>query len=179
MAILVSINPPHTNNIFDNIKSIEWRTKRIPPGKCFCYETKKCFGLGKIIGEFEIRRVEKYENVSTIPEVYIELGCVPREFLKAYSKGRSLYAHFIAEPKRYKEPKKIDEFCAIDNDAVKKCEHRERVYTNPDFTNGAFLPGSYVCNKDETDWCGKCKTKPLTRPPQSWCYVESRDLQMT
>lgn len=149
MAILVSINPPHTNNIFDNIKGIEWRTKPMPLGKCFCYETKKCFGLGKIIGQFRIWRVKKYENISMIPEEFIERGCVPIEFLEAYSKGRPLYAHFIIATKRYNEPKKLSEFV--------QCKY---VF---DCDICAYWDSKYsTCNK------------PI-RPPISWCYVESRD----
>ena len=100
-AVLTSINPPHTNNIFDKIKGIEWRTKPMPTGKHYCYETKKCFGFGKVIGEFTVWRIKRYENISHIPEGYIDLGCVPIEFLEAYSKGKPLYAHFIIDPKRY------------------------------------------------------------------------------
>ena len=110
-SVLISINPPHTNNIFEKIKGIEWRTKPIPLGKCFCYETKKCFGLGKVIGEFTIWRVKRFENISLIPEEYISLGCVPVEFLEGYSKGRPLYAHFIIKPIHYEMPKDFKEFC--------------------------------------------------------------------
>ncbi len=148
MAILVCVNPPHTNNIFDNIKGIEWRTKPMPPGKCFCYETKRCFGLGKVIGEFDVWRVKKYENTSLIPEEYIELGCVPIEFLEAYSKDRPLYAHFIKRPKRYDKPKELGEFrkeCKL------KCDMR---------------------SLDEPP-CDRCDHSKITRPPQSWCYAES------
>lgn len=163
MAILVSINPPHTNNIFDNIKGIEWRTKRIPPGKCFCYETKKCFGLGKIIGEFEIRRVEKYENVSTIPEEYIELGCVPIEFLEAYSKGRPLYAHFIKAPKRYYEPIKLYEFYRkCKKIACEGCEHLKYQGVNSaEYEYDCEFLGGRI---------------PVERPPVSWYYVEGRNI---
>lgn len=65
--VLISVNPPHTNNIFEGLKGIEWRTKPIPAGKCFCYETKRCFGRGMVIGEFDIYRVKKFENVRSIP----------------------------------------------------------------------------------------------------------------
>ena len=158
-SVLISINPPHTNNIFQGIKGIEWRTKPIPPGRCFCYETKKCFGLGKVIGEFKIRCVKKYENINLIPEEFISLGCVPIEFLEAYSKGRHLYAHFIIAPKLYDVPKDFSRFyrkCKMN------CEYCE-------------MWGYTRVNADEFDM--DCKSdwfnhKPLKRPPQSWCYVE-------
>lgn len=109
-SVLISINPPHTNNIFDNRKRIEWRTKPLPTGKRYCYETKKCFGAGKVIGEYRVWRVKRYENTSFIPEGHIDSGCVPIEFLEAYSNGRPLYAHFIVSPKRYDTPRELSEF---------------------------------------------------------------------
>lgn len=142
-AALTSINPPHTNNIFERIKGIEWRTKPMPTGKHYCYETKKCFGLGKVIGEFRIWRIKRYEHIWQIPEEFIELGCVPIEFLEAYSKGRPLYAHFIIDPKRYDKPRELSEFE----------KPRDYIHTNYRKRNSYF--------------------KGITRPPQSWCYVES------
>lgn len=152
-AVLTSINPPHTNNIFDKIKGIEWRTKPMPRGKHYCYETKKCFGLGKVIGEFTVQRIKKYENVSIIPKRYIDLGCVPIEFLEAYSKGKPLYAHFITAPKRYDEPKELSEFKKINQ----PCWYGEMGISKRD--------------------CHECKSKDcfIQRPPQSWCYVEKKE----
>lgn len=76
----------------------------------------------------------------------------------------------------YDQPKKLSEFRTIDKEYLTKCPYRSRIYNNPDYTNGALLKGSYVCVDDgEPDFCkGQCEgaKKPLTRPPQSWCYVE-------
>lgn len=143
-AVLTSINPPHTNNIFDGLKWIEWRTKPLPTVKHYCYETKKCFGVGKVIGEFRIWRVKKFENISLIPEGYIDSGCVPVEFLEAYAKGRPLYANFIKDPKRYDKPKELREFIKVE-----KCPY-------------AVLVDCLNCKEHHC----------FTRPPQSWCYVE-------
>lgn len=148
-AVLTSINPPHTNNIFDGLKGIEWRTKPLPTGKHYCYETKKCFGVGKVIGEFKIWRVKRYENISLIPEGYIDSGCVSVEFLEAYSKGRPLYANFIIAPKRYYKPKELSEFIHACPDSVKACK---------------------MCRHT----IDGMNCRPITRPPQSWCYVEER-----
>ncbi|MBR3815113.1 MAG: hypothetical protein IKJ27_00130 [Clostridia bacterium] len=149
-AALTSINPPHTNNIFSGLKGIEWRTKPMPTGKHYCYETKKCFGVGKVIGEFRIWRVVRYENISTIPEGYISSGCVPIEFLEAYSKGRPIYANFIKSPVKYDKPKELSEYKKI---------NRECWY--------AYLG---LAKRD----CPECQNKGcfIQRPPQSWCYVE-------
>lgn len=81
------------------------------------------------------------------------------------------YGLHISDLIIYDKPKELRAFRVVDNEAVKECPYRERIYNNPDLTNGALLLGSYLC-RDKTNWCTKCKTKPLTRPPQSWCYVE-------
>ena len=146
-AALTSINPPHTNNIFNKIKGIEWRTKPMPTGKHFCYETKKHGGCGKVIGEYTVWRIKKYENTSMIFEGHIDSGCVPIEFLEAYSKGKPLYAHFIISPKRYDKPKDLDCF-------RKPIEcHRGKAREN----------------------CVGCWDCEIKRPPQSWCYVEDME----
>lgn len=141
-AVLTSINPPHTDNIFDKVKGIEWRTKPMPTGKHYCYETKKHGGLGKVIGEYTVWRIKRYENISMIPEGHLASGCVPIEFLEAYSKGKPLYAHFIISPKRYDSPKELSEFE----------KPRDYIHINYRKRNSYF--------------------KGITRPPQSWCYVE-------
>ena len=147
--VLTSIQPPHTTNIFDEIKSIEWRTRPMPTGKHYVYETKNGGGVGKVIGECSIWRVKRYENVSLIPEGHIDAGCVPYEFLDEYSKGKPLYAHFIVNTKRYDKPRPVTDF------VVRECLwHNIR-------KNG--------CVDASKEQCLDCRLK---RPPQSWCYVE-------
>lgn len=109
-AVLTSIQPPHTTNIFDGIKRIEWRTRPMPTGKHYVYETKNGGGIGKVIGECTIWRVKRHENVSLIQEGHIDSGCVPYEFLEQYAKGKPLYAHFIVNAKRYDKPKELNRF---------------------------------------------------------------------
>ena len=36
LDVLVSIRKPHTDNIFNNKKHIEWRTQKMPIGRHFC-----------------------------------------------------------------------------------------------------------------------------------------------
>lgn len=87
-----------------------------------------------------------------------------------------LYGWHISDLIIYDKPKELSEFMVIDKDMLRECTYRIRAYNNPDCTNGALLKGTYVCNNSfEPDFCrGQCgiATKPLTRPPQSWCYVE-------
>lgn len=105
-------------------------------------------GRGKVIGEIEVIRTLKYATVDEIPESVITTGCVSREFLKAYSKGKPLYANCINNPQLYKAPKELGEF------RVK----REKAY--------------YAIPYDVTTYHKVWIYEPLTRPPQSWINVK-------
>lgn len=138
---------------------------------------------GKVIGEFVCDRIDEYTNYSLDEqrgyikrrEDLLRSACMTlkewRDYIGNYRSDFG-YAWHISDLIIYDNPKELNEFSNIDNVTIKKCEHRERIYNNPTFTNGAYLPGGYICNKSEVNWCSKCKTKSLLKPPQSWCYVE-------
>ncbi len=128
---------------------------------------------GKVIGEFECDKITDCRDING--QAFFTLSCMSlKEWMKYTEEHKgAVWAWHISNLVIYDKPRELSEFYTVDNEAIKQCEYRERVYNNPIYTNGAWLLGSYVCNKDETDWCKKCKTKPITRPPQSWCYVES------
>ena len=138
---------------------------------------------GKVIGEFMCNKIDYWQNHYKTDVMHIadmsSLSCVSIDDLLDYlghyvdmnGVDKRLYAWHISDLVIYDNPKELSEFVTVDNEAVKNCEYRERIYNNPDFTSGAMLLGSYLCN-DKMNWCEKCKTKPLKRPPQSWCYVE-------
>ena len=105
--------------------------------------------------------------------------CLTFEEVKAYIGGdgfMAFYGWHISDLVIYDTPKELSEFGIVDNDAVKKCNHRFRV-GQPEYktANGGWINGTYCCTKESSydpDLCTKCKTKKLERPPQSWCYVE-------
>ena len=108
---LISIQPPHTDNIFSGIKDIEWRHSCLPTGKYYCYETKNGGGCGKVVGEFTIWKVRQYEDVSHVCDEFVRRGCVSRKFLEKYcDKNRRIAANFIVRPIRYDKPKELSEF---------------------------------------------------------------------
>lgn len=159
--------------------------------KIYCTNDKRSFSeipqeyqpvmerfLGKVIGEFmcdQLCQVLSHPSVFAGHPLFfqkaIDDACLTREEVEAYGGGKDVVGWVISDLKVYEKPKALGEFSVVNKEAVKKCKHRGRIYTNPDITNGAFLPGSYLC-KDKTDWCTGCKTKAVARPPQSWCYVE-------
>lgn len=151
---------------------------------------------GKVIGEFVCDKIEEihistelmYEKeVTGFSERALNIlnqSCLSYDEIIKYSgftldnynsRKEYLYCWHISNFVIYDEPKELSEFMVIDKEMLKECPYRIRAYNNPDCTNGALLKGAYVCNNSfEPDFCiGQCgiATKPLTRPPQSWCYV--------
>lgn len=140
---------------------------------------------GKVIGEFVCDEIYQYTTCDAKDGVDISDGemtrmsCLTKDEIMNYELSPGYFGVFgwhISDLVIYDKPKELSEFMVIDKDVLKECPYRIRAYNNPDRTNGALLKGTYVCNNSfEPDFCrGQCgiATKPLTRPPQSWCYVE-------
>lgn len=145
---------------------------------------------GKVIGEFVCDRIEEFHEWQLQPggifqeaeqanlDLFLKCSCLSYDEVCAYRKNlhyyQPLYGWHITDLVIYDKPKELGEFKTVDKNAVKSCKYRERISVNPDFINGGTLKGACICNKDEydPDWCSKCLLKPLTRPFQSWGYVE-------
>lgn len=143
---------------------------------------------GKVIGEYVCDEIVSFGftphnhgeymlsgNADSERDV-LKDGCLSFNEMYEYIGEGCGYAWHISNLKIYDKPKELSEFEIIDKEFLKECPYRIRVYNNLDYTNGVLFKGSYVCNNSfEPDFCrGQCvgATKPLTRPPQSWCYVE-------
>lgn len=199
-AILLSIKPKYCELIASGLKTVEIRKARPKidtPFKVYMYQTRDVLWFYKIlewlklyqrkvIGEFICDRIEfidvieMYGSFFHIHEAEMclnEKSCLSNDEIDMYLQDKEGYAWHISDLVIYDEPKELNKFNVIDEKAVKGCKYRKRAYTNPDYTNGVCLPGSYICTKEsETDWCSKCRIKPLTRPPQTWCYVENLEV---
>ncbi|MBD5086677.1 MAG: hypothetical protein HDT32_04935 [Clostridiales bacterium] len=152
-SAMTSVNKPFTDKIFALVdgdqKTIEWRTKPLPRGLHYVYETKNKGGCGKVIGEMTIIGYMKFSSIDNIPDRIIGFGKVDRKDLKKYAKGRPLYANAIVNAKRYDTPKELGEFWAY-NENLQKCFDEQEGY----------------CFEEWSSFC-----RPLTQPPQSWRYV--------
>lgn len=137
------------------------------PGK---YDANN-FLNGKVIGSFICDRIDEiepdleyYSDGYDIDDDRIAETCLTREQLREYGKGVTLYGWHITEPKLFDKPKELSEFGTVcnryENDECDDCPYLQ-VYVN-----------SYPCDDCVDTWCGVDNIKPLTRPPQSWCYVE-------
>lgn len=184
-SVMISIKPKWCELIANRKKTIEVRKtkpKNETPFKCYIYCTKpkydhedfiemetadKCFyGGGKVIGEFVCNEVFAIGANASGHEYIERLSCLSHKELEDYQ-GRKicLWGWDISDLKIYDEPKELSEF-------NKPC----------DFDYDCFLCDRSVFEKKViTDSNGKIKRVDnkfvacddvITRPPQSWCYVE-------
>lgn len=194
-AILMSINPRWCELIARGEKTIEIR-KTIPkdltpPFKVYIYMTAgdasypvtingapyTCHNNGgkEVIGEFVCR------NIDTIDMIYAENlrqanseinrilqdSCLSAYELLCYLNrdyvDKNGYAYNISDLVIYERAKNLREFNGFCREAYKdhpKCDGCEYYYYESNESSGFY----------EECQCGG--VKPLTRPPQSWCYVE-------
>ena len=124
---ITSIQPPHSTNIFDGIKTIEWRKKPLPLGINHVYETKKCFGLGLVIGSINITQNIFFNSIDEIPEEIIKQGCVSLPFLYGYAGRGPIYGNVIADPKKFDIPRHISYYYRASNNA----DGRIRIFQPP------------------------------------------------
>ena len=153
-SILISIQAEHNANIENGFKNEELRT-RVPkcelPIKFYTYESGKN-GRHKVTNEWICREIREYPNPDSYPLSLVERACVPFSYICDYAKDgeKFLRGLVISDLKIYDKPRELSEFF-------------------------------YACDKPKDTDCSVCldrrenKCKSITRPPQSWCYVEERD----
>lgn len=184
-AILISIRPQWCEKIASGKKTIEVR-KTAPkevPFKAYIYVTKsrenniyKRYKVedkksGKVIGEFICDKVYLIKNQGSRFSVAGEEEGVTNEIARQshldyddmvnYLGNKDGYGWHISDLKIYDKPKELSEF-------RKPLDRVWGSYCNDYCDRGCISFGStdYSCN-DYWDW-----EKGLTRPPQSWQYIE-------
>lgn len=114
--------------------------------------------IGKVIGEFVC------DEILDCRDVNMDDTCLTVEGWLKYTKGHKgvVYGWHISNLVIYDKPRELREFKTLCTDFYdgKHCEECEY-----------FIDGRGY-EYDESD-CGCDGLKPLKRPPQSWCYVES------
>lgn len=196
-SIIQSINPEHVFNMrFGGkrfpLKRIEVR-KTSPdetPFKAYIYETKqkeKSFisktidgvetkviirrgGCGKVVGEYICRKVEIVRADNMIQAYYSNRPetRVTDEQLFAYANGRPLKFLYMEDVIFYDKPKELGEFrypCVDKYEYCQGCRYGS-IIISPDEEEYALYHRGYYENFDTV-----CNNR-VTRPPQSWCYVE-------
>ena len=166
-SVLISIQPKWVEKIVKCEKTIEVR-KTAPkevPFKCYIYETQGKTetpwvdedghfiykGRGQVIGEFICNNASELDYVYYWNNGYEFATCLTYRQVADYGKGKPLYGWHIRDLKIYDTPKELSEFsrpCSYSG----LCFSCKRTSFKKD--------GNLLCN-----------TK-ITRPPQSWMYVE-------
>ena len=196
-AVLMAFSSEECELILSGEKIIDVRKtapKLKPPFKVYMYESlgrkipcRKCAiwqdcpmrspfgcneGAGAVVGEFVCDRVEKYEHFIpydiddelqySISEDSLISTCLEPYELTEYGRGKTLRGLHIAAPKRYDTPKELSELVSCKYYHDKECLLSSKThckYRVPDL------------NPDGSVNIFEC-TKRVTRPPQSWMYVE-------
>ena len=182
-SVLISIRPQWCEKIVIGKKTIEVR-KSAPkevPFKCYIYMTQGAYkDLGlysediyqnrmKVIGEFICDKVYSIKNrgfcfsVATegesITDEIARQSCLDYYDLVNYLGNKDGYGWHISDLKIYDKPKELSDF--ISPSKVKKCVD--------------YCINGICSNLGYEELCGairRCEYKKLTRPPQSWQYVE-------
>lgn len=183
-AVMLSVRPNWCAKITNKIgiekngkpiyeKTVEVRKTRPKietPFKCFIYETNWIDNtywknrhkgkLGKVIGEFVCDRIEDMRDIEQDPT------CLSIEEWLKYTDGHKgiVYGWHISDLVIYDKPKELGEFYHYCGDDP-KCDGCKYLYSESNESVGLY---EECCSPVEG-----CKT--LTRPPQSWCYVEVQE----
>ena len=172
-AVLISIRPKWCEKIISGEKTIEVRKNRPKletPFRCYIYETQGwvekdgilAFRLGgRVIGEFICDRIYALETHSPGGSYYVKgedeptrngvarQSCLSLRDMHEYLQSKSGFGWHISDLKIYDTPKELSEFkglCKVEADCC-ACPHY---------------------NYSKLD----CDGRTISRPPQSWCYVE-------
>ena len=168
-AVLISIRPEWCAKIASGEKKIEVRKSRPKletPFKCYIYCTQSGVALGawgkhgKVIGEFVCDEIIKNDIDVDGDCLWGEAqDCLTDDEFEAYIKNVNvIYGWHISALKIYDKPKELSAFYR----------------TCPGLNDDGMC---WACDKavgEEHD-CGINGEVHLSRPPQSWCYVEAME----
>lgn len=198
-SVLMSIKPKYCELIATGKKTIEVRKtkpKIKTPFKCYIYCTKgeysiygndkhcvtdylnflnsdsskeglkKVAGLskwnGKVIGEFICDRITGGFLISPWSDYIQKKSCLTYSEIEKYAGDKPVWSWHISNLVIYDEPKELSEFYTL-------CSEYEREHITSKCGRCRHI------SFNEFDRCLECDCKgekKLTRPPQSWCYVE-------
>lgn len=158
-AILMSIKAQHNRNIEAGEKTSELR-KRVPqcdyPIKVYTYESG-FDGRHKVVNEWICKSTTEWRIVMGVPAHLQKVACVSTEDIREYS-GKNydnIIEMKISDLKIYDKPKELSEF---------KKPYKARPCELGKYCEDMICEGTCKGNI--------CPCEKISRPPQSWCYVE-------
>ena len=177
-AVLISIRPEWCEKITSVEKTLEVRKnrpKQEAPFKCYIYRTKgtvnhivngKWFKMqvgGTVIGEFTCDAILQMSIEYSNPNSRVALKEFPgtcltdKQIIDYLGNGVTGYGWHISNLKIYEKPKKLSDFRKPFpfHSFCKKC-----------------VRGGTAFHPETCYGCEHFENINITRPPQSWCYVE-------
>lgn len=201
-AVLLSIHSEWCEKIASGQKTIEVRKtypKIETPVKCFIYQTKHKWlcsllrslgkealaenlenALCKVIGEFVCDKIIPWEDDMTPPVPLADIGMIYPEVRKYRGLTETLYLWHISKLVIYDKQRELREFYKpgfssiedLDEDLCKYCYETDygekKCFSTPNgpvMCEGDYCESAYEAYLEDEGFT-------LTRPPQSWCYVE-------
>ena len=155
-----------------------WTNKRYSYADDHSHNLFDRCGNGKVIGEFICDTMVVDKTYGHDP-MFREMACMSQVEAASYCLNAKMYGWHISELKIYDEPKPLYDFYKpgalseydLDDNICNYCvdtEHgKYRMVGSPDgplMCEGRFCGAAYQEYLDEEF--------QMTRPPQSWCYVE-------
>lgn len=152
-------------------KAYIYMTKKKPYMLTFAGNGKMRVHNGMVIGEFICDKVYKIEPIFSFYDCYsgyddssdcsyfedysidnerLKKTCLTQQDLCVYGNGNRLYGWHISNLKIYDKPKELSEFCIPCKVSCENCKN----------------PLYFEC------WCEEKGKKIVTRPPQSYMFVE-------
>lgn len=200
-SVLISIRPKWCELIASGEKTVEMRKTRPniqTPFKCYIYCTKRKMvtcsevnGNGKVIGEFICDKLTYVEaRIDDNGEKHLANAnfLLRKSFLsekqmfdylyKADRKTGGGWAWHISNLKIYDKQRELSEFWAYNEKLHKRYDSEEDFCCYNDTNEygealtdcGDAYNNILNCYRCWEEWSGWCHN--VTRPPQSWCYVE-------
>lgn len=149
------------------------------------------FTTGRVIGEFVCDEITPLFNVATTSwnllagnvheyaKGLVRMARLTEEEMHSYANGKNCYAWHITDLKIYDKPKELSEFYPIkpkriedwtDKDDCAYCKYHKWVGSMQEYVEkGKPMREKCTLGKPEPI----CEyTPPISRPSQSWCYVE-------
>lgn len=174
-AVMISIHPKWCELIASGKKTVEIRKTKphaILPLKCYIYQTKGAkenpivtndvgetfyiLEIGKVIGEFVCHDITRFDVPfpaywDQVDKATLDAACLKYGEAHNYLGHRTGWAWHISDLRIYDKPKNLSDFKRWNRtEENSPCAHTKALY----------------------EPCETCKECNLTRPPQSWCYVE-------
>jgi predicted transcriptional regulator len=157
------------------------------------------YGNERVIGEFVCDKIFPIQiflkgNIEDYNYYKMEKSCVPYDDIVNYiGNGKTGYGWNISNLKIYDKPKELDEFRTICRDAYCQDDYGTPTWFCKDGYGSCAVKDKEKefpyddeciyfdcpcygenCEYEDYAYCLCNGLKPITRPPQSWCYVEEK-----